>query len=71
VAGLLPPVAPILQPLTFARGTASLTSTAVAAVGVVATTAVLVSLAARVHAGASLALRGRISIRDARRRADT
>jgi len=69
VAAILPPVAPILQPLTFARGTASVTSTVVAAFGVVATTAVLVPLAARVHAGASLALRGRISVRDALRRA--
>ena len=68
VGGALPPVAPIYQPLTIALGTASPLSMGLAALGVIATTAVLVPVTARVHAGASLALRGRLSIREAFRR---
>ena len=70
IGGVLPPVAPIYQPLTFALGTASPWTMGLAALGVVATTAVLVPITARVHAGASLATRNRISMREALRRAD-
>ena len=70
IGGALPPVAPIYQPLTFALGTASPVTMGLAALGVLATTAVLVPVTARVHAGASLALRSRLSIREALRRAD-
>lgn len=68
VAGLLPPSAPIVQPLRVAVGTADLTTSLIAIAGVVATTAVLVPIAARVHAGAALMTRQRISVGDALRR---
>lgn len=68
IGGMLPPVAPIYQPLTIALGTATPLRMGLALLGVVATTAVLVPLAARVHAGAVLSVRNRISIREALRR---
>ncbi len=70
IGGVLPPVAPIYQPLTIALGTASPWTMGLAAMGVMATTAVLIPITARVHAGASLATRNRITVREALRRAD-
>lgn len=69
IGGMLPPVAPIYQPLTIALGTATPLRMGIALLGVVATTALLVPLAARVHAGAVLSVRSRISVREALRRA--
>ena len=68
IGGMLPPVAPIYQPLTIALGTATPLRMGVAAVGVLATTALLVPVAARVHAGAALSVRNRITLREALRR---
>ncbi len=70
VGGMLPPVAPIYQPLTIALGTATPLRMGVAALGVLATTAVLVPVAARVHAGAALSVRNRVSLREALRRSN-
>ena len=69
IGGMLPPVAPIYQPLTVALGTATPLRMGLAALGVLVTTAVLVPVTARVHAGAALSLRNRISLREALRRA--
>jgi ABC-2 type transport system permease protein len=68
IGGMLPPVAPIYQPLTIALGTATPLRMGVAALGVLVTTAVLVPITARVHAGAALSLRSRVSVREALRR---
>lgn len=68
IGGMLPPVAPIYQPLTIALGTATPLRMGVAALGVLATTAVLVPITARVHAGAALSVRSRVSVREALRR---
>lgn len=68
VGGMLPPVAPIYQPLTIALGTATPLRMGIAALGVLATTAVLVPITARVHAGAALSVRSRVTVREALRR---
>jgi ABC-2 type transport system permease protein len=69
VAALLPTSAPIAQPLRIALGTSSTAITLLGALSVLTTTAVIVPLAARVHAGAALSVRQRISVREALRRA--
>lgn len=68
IGGLLPPSAPIVQPLLVATGSAEPVTLVLSVVGVLATTAVLVPVTARVHAGAALVTRSRISVGDALRR---
>jgi ABC-2 type transport system permease protein len=68
IAAVLPPSAPIAQPLLVALGELDPLRMVVGVVGVLVTTALLVPVAARVHAGAALVTRERISVRDALRR---
>lgn len=68
VGAYLPTSAPVVQPLMVAQGDATLVGTAIAAAGVLATTAVLIPLAARVHGGAALATRRRVKLSEALRR---
>jgi len=68
IAAVLPFSAPIAQPLRPALGASNGLLTVIGAVSTIATTAVLVPFAARVHAGAALSTRSKIGIREALRR---
>lgn len=71
VAQLLPPSAPITQPLLVALGESDPLLLGLSVLGVLLTTALLVPLTAKVHAGAALVTRQRISVTDALRRNKT
>ena len=68
IAAVLPFSAPIAQPLRPALGASSGLLTVIGAVSTIATTAVLVPFAARIHAGAALATRSKVGVREALRR---
>lgn len=71
VGALVPFSAPIVHPLLAALGESRPVLTVLGVVSTLATTAVLVPVAARVHAGASLSVRSRVKVREALRRADS
>jgi ABC-2 type transport system permease protein len=65
VAGVLPLTAPIVQPLLFAVGTASLWEVLLAIVLAMTTICLVVPLAARIYRGGVLRTRGKVSYREA------
>lgn len=65
VGSYLPSAAPMVMPVRMVQGAASLPEVIASAALVIAATAALIPLAARIYAGAILRTRGRVSLRDA------
>lgn len=71
VGALLPTSAPVVQPLLIAVGAASPLLVVLSVLSTLVTAALLLPLAARVHAGAALVTRQRVSVREALERERT